>query len=293
MSGNSALGQFLLAVDVNQSAYFANGLKCLSDRDTKMIRKIIEENWDDEVQMVSNLLQYPNLIPEDIRVSSIIKGLEDEEMPYYILSASVGAQKLKLNEDCMKLIFDPLRKAVFNDQGVISMTAFTTMLPYLSFPDDINLILNIIKKKKSALQDCAISWLVLKVQNKTELLSILESVDSNTLTIAQGKMEKHLQSLVDGTESPISVEVMDFYPNLNDFEAMLDKADVLSEIFDELTNNKDNTISSVEIKSFLDDIGTNLSIEELVSEMENIGTDKSGQIDKDGFIELMFPKFKC
>ena len=86
--------------------------------------------------------------------------------------------------------------------------------------------------------------------------------------------------------------MFDFIPNLNDFEAMLDKEDTLLDFFDDLDTDEDDKLSANEVKTFLEDIGKDVCIEKIIEEMNSIGIDDSGKIDRDGFIELMFPKFQ-
>lgn len=77
-----------------------------------------------------------------------------------------------------------------------------------------------------------------------------------------------------------------------DFEAMLDKEDALAEFFEDLDTDHDEKLSAKEVQTFLEDIGKDVTIDDIIDEMKNIGIDDSGRIDRDGFIEMMFPKFQ-
>ena len=94
-----------------------------------------------------------------------------------------------------------------------------------------------------------------------------------------------------GEQSPVSIELFDFIPNLNDFESMLAKEDTLSELFDDLDSDKDEKVSADQVKSFLEDIGQDVKMDEIVDEMKKMGIDEKCRIDRDGFVEMMFPKF--
>ena len=72
---------------------------------------------------------------------------------------------------------------------------------------------------------------------------------------------------------------------------MLAKEDTLSELFDDLDSDKDEKVSADQVKSFLEDIGQEVKMAEIVDEMKKIGIDEKCQIDRDGFVEMMFPKF--
>lgn len=77
---------------------------------------------------------------------------------------------------------------------------------------------------------------------------------------------------------------------MNEFEAMLDKQDTLSDFFVELDADKDGKVSISEIQAFLEDIGKKVTIEELMRDLKSMEIDEN--VDKDAFIEIMFPRFQ-
>ena len=63
------LGQFLSSEDLNQTAVFASICYPKLDQcDKDLITKILDSNWNDEEQMVANLLQFPVLIPQEVQL---------------------------------------------------------------------------------------------------------------------------------------------------------------------------------------------------------------------------------
>ena len=80
-------------------------------------------------------------------------------------------------------------------------------------------------------------------------------------------------------------------PNLAEFEAMRTKEQTLSELFSELDLDKDGLIGAEELKDFCEDIGQDISLERAAKDIALVDTNKDGKIDKDEWIELMFPKF--
>lgn len=182
------LGQFLMAEDVNQAALIAYNVRQLSAHDVTMLRKVIQENWEDEEQMVSNLLQFPHLIPEDIRMESLKRGLSDLECPYYILSAAVGLQRIPIDEQKWEQFLGVLKQACLHDVGMVSMRAFMTLQPKLKHPDDTTFITDILKRPKSTLFQNALTWLIMKVKEKSEIMTILQ--DSGIAAEAISKAEK-------------------------------------------------------------------------------------------------------
>ena len=177
-----------MAEDVNQAGLIAFNVRQLSAHDVTMIRKVIQENWEDEEQMVSNLLQFPHLIPEDIRMESLKRGLTDLECPYYILSAAVGLQRIPLDEQQWGQFLGVLKEACLHDVGMVSMRAFMTLQPKLKHPDDTTFITDILKQPKSSLFQNALTWLIMKVKEKSEIMAILQ--DSGITAEAMQKAEK-------------------------------------------------------------------------------------------------------
>jgi len=82
-----------------------------------------------------------------------------------------------------------------------------------------------------------------------------------------------------------------FIPNLAEFEAMRTKEQTLSELFTELDLDKDGLIGAAELRDFCEDIGRDITLERAAKDIALVDGDKDGKIDKDEWIELMFPKF--
>eukprot|EP00794_Sanderia_malayensis_P017415 gene17415-19158_t len=261
-----------------------------------MSRKVLQENWEDEEQMVSNLLQFPTLIPEDIRMECIRKGLTDLESPYYILSAAVGLQRISINNEDWKNVFEHLKNACFHDIGVVSMRSFMSLQPKLSYPNDIQFIMDILKNPRSALFQNAIAWLIIQEQNREDdVMKLLRAAElpEESLKRAEKLVRERIAILKNGEEDQdLSLQFFDYIPNLNDFEAMLDKQDTLVEFFHDLDINRDGKVSLDQVQSFLEDIGKHVTIEELEKDLNLTDTDATGDVDKDTFIELMFPRFQ-
>ena len=195
------LGQFLSSEDLNQTAVFASICYPKLDQcDKDLITKILDSNWNDEEQMVANLLQFPVLIPQEVQLKFLLKALDDYNFPYYILSAAVGIQRLTLSESDLKKITAKLKSVVLCEYGTVAMRAFISLQPFLKYPADIDLFLDILKSKKSPLQETALAWLVLNVAHKKELVDILQNnnVNSEMTEKAQEKMEIHCHSLGHG-----------------------------------------------------------------------------------------------
>ena len=95
-----------------------------------------------------------------------------------------------------------------------------------------------------------------------------------------------------GEEQNLSLQFLNYIPNFNDFDAMLDKQEALTEFFMDLDGDKDGKISLEDVQNFLEDIGKKVSLEEIRKNLKSIDVDVNGNIDKDTFIEIMFPRFQ-
>lgn len=69
------------------------------------------------------------------------------------------------------------------------------------------------------------------------------------------------------------------------------KEQTLSELFSELDTDKDGLISAKELKDFCEDIGQDTTDENANKDIALVDSDKDGKINRDEWIELMFPKF--
>ena len=282
----------MASTDEKASMLAAHSLQTLTERNMKVVRNVLTNEWEDDAQMVSKLLQSPLLIPEDIRIQCLTRALDDVEEPYYILSAALGVQKLKnIEETELELLIPHLKAALFNDHGAVCMRVFITLRRHMKFPRDTDVFVKILRTKRSPLHDAALSWLVLNVNDKDELKSVLGDAPEDLVALAEKKMEEHCSHLVQGKPSPVNIEVVDYIPTFDDFEAMMEKSDALADFFDDLDTDGDNLLGVEDVRTFLSDIGKDESADDIIKEMSKLEIEDTGKIDRDGFIELMFPQF--
>jgi hypothetical protein len=86
------LKAFLGAEDLDDVGDTRDKIKVLSPKDSGAIRAILKE-WKDS-QAISNLLIHADLIPEDVRLDSLFRGLGEQRVPYYVLAAVLGFDHL-------------------------------------------------------------------------------------------------------------------------------------------------------------------------------------------------------
>jgi hypothetical protein len=86
------LKAFLAAEDLDDVDSAKPDSRALTAEDTATIRSTLQR-WRD-AQAVSNLLLYPDLIPADLRVTSLFRGLAERRVPYFAVAAIVGFEKI-------------------------------------------------------------------------------------------------------------------------------------------------------------------------------------------------------
>jgi hypothetical protein len=94
----SPMREFLTATDLDELLARRQllGDAALDPSDEDEVLAVLRE-WTD-LQAVSNLLMYPNVIPGDARNAEVQRGLDDVENPYARLAAVVGIGELDLSQ---------------------------------------------------------------------------------------------------------------------------------------------------------------------------------------------------
>lgn len=108
-------------------------------RPTDPIRDVIRE-WTDR-QSVANLLMYPELIPEDLRVAALLRGLTDRRDGYLRLAAAVGAGDAEpLSDADRQGLGDALLDLVSSDTGPAPVRAAAQLGALLTVGDAPDLV---------------------------------------------------------------------------------------------------------------------------------------------------------
>ena len=86
------LKAFLTAEDLDELLSARRMITALDDEDAAVVRLTLQQ-WDNP-QAVANLLFNPNIIPEDLRLASLFRGVGERQVVYYVLAAVVGFQSI-------------------------------------------------------------------------------------------------------------------------------------------------------------------------------------------------------
>lgn len=120
-------------MDLDDLQSAKNKLGDLEEEDIVLIKAVLKQ-WKNK-QEVSNLLFYPSVIPEDIRITVLLKGLDDNENPYNILAATVGLQEIdpeQLLNDEITHIRSRLLNIIETNNTVLADRASVSILPFLN-----------------------------------------------------------------------------------------------------------------------------------------------------------------
>lgn len=276
--------------DLDYARRLVKCLKSSSDYDEIMIRNILDNNWDTEPQMVSNLLHFPSVIPKDLRLPSLLRALQETKRSYYVLAASNGLCSLDLSKENDAELADikkQLKEATLKPQGDIAVHAFMALGKLLHHPEDTEFVMRFLHCEKSTLHYNALTWILANVKDKNEVKKILENK-----AVPEDIKEEGLERLESDLIEDLNQNANFTYtPNLADFEAMRHKEQTLSEIFTELDTDKDGKIGAEELFTFCEDIGQVMTLEKAQKDIKRFDADNDGKIVKDEWIELMFPQF--
>ena len=206
---NFVIGLFLNEDDLDEANRLSKKISYfqLADNEKDMIRNILEYNWDSENQMVSNLLHFPHIMPEDKRLKWLLKGLREEKHPYYVLAAATGVAGLKLQGKDTEEIVELLKDISTSQHGMVALRAFMSLADHLIHPKDTQFVLKFMHKSKSNLRYNSLDWLIENVKDKKELLSLLEDkaipedvklesidrVNNSPESEIQGRYEKYVR----------------------------------------------------------------------------------------------------
>jgi len=188
--------------------------------DVKVINNTLEK-WDKESQAVSNLLQYPSLIPVDVRFSYLEKALKETKQKYFVLSAAVGLQSTDVSKQktlFMNLLLDAVRK----NTGPIAARAFTSLE---DFPMEIQWVIPFLMHKDETVSYNSRAWLVSKLE-KEDNKKIKTMLDSAKIKPEVQKdfldvLKKHQDEMKAQGWSMHSTGLLAYIPNLSEPQAWM------------------------------------------------------------------------
>lgn len=215
---SNRLRAFLEVDNLDELLAASKHLDDLSEEEQETVREVLRR-WDGSLA-VSNLLFYPNLMPEDIRMDSILRGLSESVEPWYVLAAVVGLQSIAaedVSESERSLILDKLMHIMEEYKGVLSSRASVSMSSFLRV-GDAKRILRFLSHPNEATRWNVLAWL-LRAYDKNgiewfnETMNLAE-VPQGVKDYARTKLRQYMKERQSGEPSALAWELYSFIPNL-------------------------------------------------------------------------------
>ncbi|WP_440955636.1 hypothetical protein ACSAZK_01310 [Methanosarcina sp. Mfa9] len=218
-SASSELKVFLETEDLDDLVKARERVQHLDENDIKKIRSVLEK-WD-KPQAVSNLLFHPSLIPEDIRFSSLLKGLEERENLYDLLASIVGLQGMEgeFSEEERNIIKEHLIAVLEITGGVLAARASVTVRNFLS-AGDASRMFKFLSHIEEAVRLNILSWLIeaLEETDVKTFASMLQNseVPKDKRAEAIEKFREHIRKKEAGESDFSTLPLYAYIPNLNE-----------------------------------------------------------------------------
>ncbi len=208
---------YLEVMDLDDLQSAKNKLGNLEEKDIVLIRTILQQ-WRNKRE-VSNLLFYPSVIPEDIRVGVLLKGLDDNENPYNILAATVGLQDIdpeQLLDEEIAQIRNRLLDIIERNDTVLADRASVSILPFLS-RQDADRVFRLLSHPSVITRHNILSWLFETTfpKSKEEFIEIAaaHNISSETLSQLSKVLEKKAQKNANGLPDVLTSPLYAYIPN--------------------------------------------------------------------------------
>jgi hypothetical protein len=92
----TTLEEFLRATELDDLLRIRGNISSLTSEETVRVESVI--HWWTDRQAVANLLFHPDLMPVSIRFEALDRALQSNDVPYFILAATVGLQQIAPQE---------------------------------------------------------------------------------------------------------------------------------------------------------------------------------------------------
>jgi len=156
---SSELKAFLVAEDLDDAQDARHKIKSVTATDAAAIRTILKQ-WSD-AQAVSNLLIHADLIPEDVRLASLYRGLAERRVDYYVVAAIVGLGEVdgvKVPAQDRKRLANMLLTIIRETKDVRAKRSSLTFEGFVS-ADDAPQVIALMEHSDSTVRGNLRSWL--------------------------------------------------------------------------------------------------------------------------------------
>jgi hypothetical protein len=162
------LQRFLTAEDLDEISEARDEVKPVTAQDQAAIRRILKD-WRNG-QPVANLLCFSDLIPEDIRLATLRRGLAEREVPYFVVAAIYGLSSVdsnKLTSEDRKQITSELLRIIRANSDVRAWKAALKLKEFATI-EDAPRVMWLMEHCEKDVQRCLRIWLMNTFEGKTE-----------------------------------------------------------------------------------------------------------------------------
>jgi hypothetical protein len=173
---SDSLARFLEADDLDDLQKIRSELPELDQNDASVVRDVIQA-WR-EPQAIANLLFNPGVIPPDIRVATVLRGLNEYDRRYLKLAAVVGLQSIQpsaIAPSDVAIIRDRLLQIIEVEHSIISSRASVSIETWLD-SSTAPAVCRLLNHSNETVRNNLLAWLITHV-DVVKLTPLLESSD--------------------------------------------------------------------------------------------------------------------
>ena len=227
-----ALSTFLAEIELDQLAALPEKIGPLSTQEQGYIRQILQSRKD--IQGVANLLMYPLVIPEEMRLETTLRALKDTANPYCVLAAVVGCQNLPYDEFTSDLgieILHTIVEIIHQNKGIIAQRASVILADKLWFSPSLQqekVIALLNHEDRVVVHNCMVALIPMvglenfrkKLNDSVQKGLITEATRINVEARLQSIRGFHLDNSIDDEKfdlGSLKVPLLSYVPNYQDW----------------------------------------------------------------------------
>lgn len=217
-----ALQRFLEAKDLDELLRASQALSVLDADDEAEVRAVLDARAN--TQALANLLFHPHLIPDELRLPTLVAALAAGAHPYFNLAAIVGLQETDaatLDEPTRVQICDLLLDILEGTNDVRAARASITVIRFLAASDGPRLAALVQHPDPTAAHNI-LAWHLRSFAGRGEetLAAAFASLGDGgaAAALAVAKLREHQARQAAGEFSSAGQTLLAYIPNLEDIE---------------------------------------------------------------------------
>jgi hypothetical protein len=211
------LSRFLEIAELDHLQRAAAALLPLHPEEAAELSRILLDRTN--LQAVSNLLFHPEVIPDAMRVSSLLRALTTPSHPYELLAAVVGVQEIapeQLDSTQRRDLVEALLEVIRGTEDVRSSRAAVSIAPFLTADDGPRLAPHVLHADDTTATN-VLAWFLKTFESSSE--EAFRALFGDAREAAEKALEKrreHLAKKQAGGLSFAASPLFSYIPNLSD-----------------------------------------------------------------------------